>query len=231
MEDFQVVEDFQEDGKMFEEFIEEMKKLEKDNIISVVHFGSEGQPNNLLFVFKKLDFVILNRIRPLIIRQRKIGNVVPLIFTEDELFSGSDVFPLEFLDIKYPHKTIYGKEIVDKIRFDKKHVRRQIEYELRSKLLHLRENYIWAKKDKELDGLAVSAIPSLMPLFYGLLFLKDVKPSAELDDLYKSVSEKYKLDLNILKDIKSKNNISSQDVKGLMGLLEKMIVIIDKIKV
>ena len=116
---------------MFEELIKEMKNLIGNNLISVVKFGSEGEPNNLLLVLNKLDFNVLNGIKPLVIKHRKKGNVVPLIFTKEELFDGADVFPLEFLDIKQPHTTLYGEEVIDKIKFDKKHVRRQLALEFR----------------------------------------------------------------------------------------------------
>ncbi len=187
---------------MVEQLIKEMEELIGDNLISVVQFGSEGEPNNLLLVLNKLGFDVLNGIRPLVIKYRKKGFVVPLLFTKEELFDGADVFPLEFLDIKYPHKTLYGEEIINKIKFDKTHVRRQLEFEFRSKLIHLRENYIWIKNPKELKSLLISAVPTIMPLFYGLLFLKNIEPSTELEELFEQVSQEYKVNLDILKKIK-----------------------------
>lgn len=214
---------------MVDELINEIKNLNESNLISVVRFGSEGQPNNILLVMDKLDFDNLQKIKPIIIKYRKKTNVVPLIFTKEELFSGADVFPLEFLDIKYPHEVLHGEDIVDKIKFDKSHVRRQLEFELRSKMIHLRENYIWIKKDKELKGLLVSAIPSVMPLFYGLLFLKDINPPTELDELFSTVSKAYSLNLDILQKIKTeKNKFSEEQAKELMKLLRILTDIVDK---
>ena len=122
---------------MTEQLIKEMKDEIGDNLVSVVKFGSEGEPNNLLLVLNRLDFDVLNDIKPVVIKHRKKGFVVPLLFTKEELFDGADVFPLEFLDIKQPHKTVYGEEIIDKIKLNKKHVRRQLEFEFRSKLIDI----------------------------------------------------------------------------------------------
>jgi len=224
---------------MFEQLIKEMEDIVGDNLISVVKFGSEGEPNNLLLVLNKLDFDVLNKIKPLIINHRKKGYVVPLIFTKEELFDGADVFPLEFLDIKQPHKTIYGEEIVDQIKLDKKYVRRQLEFEFRSKLIHLRENYIWIKNPKELKNLLVSAVPTLMPLFYGLLFLEDIKAPTNLDSLFSLVSQNYKVNFDILEKIKQvkegkikiKNEKLNKYVKELIVLLTKLGEMIDKIKI
>ena len=237
--DFLVVEVFQEDGKMFEEIIEKMKDIVGDNLISAVKFGSEGKPNNLLLVLNKLDFDVMNKIKPLIINHRKKGNIVPLIFTKEELFEGVDVFPLEFLDIKQPHKTIYGEEIVDKIELNKKHVRRQLEFEFRSKLIHLRENYIWINRNKELKNLLISAVPTLMPLFYGLLFLKNIKAPTNLDELFGLVNQNYNVNFDVLKKINQikKGEIKIKDekldlyVKELIVLLTNLGKIVDEIKV
>ncbi len=224
---------------MVEQLIKEIEELIGDNLISVVKFGSEGEPNNFLWVLNRLDFDVLNEIKPLVIKHRKKGFVVPLIFTKEELFNGADVFPLEFLDIKYPHKTLYGEEIINKIKFDKKHVRRQLEFEFRSKLIHLRENYIWIKNPKELKALLISVVPVIMPLFYGLLFLKNIKPSTKLDKLFNLVSQKYKVNLSILKKIKKlkegKIKVKKEElniyVNELIVLLTNLGEIIDEMKI
>ncbi len=207
------------------EILKKMKNIVGKNLISAVKFGSEGEPNNILFVFKKIDFCFLNKIKPLIQKNK----VIPLIFTREELFNGADVFPLEFLDIKYPHETIYGEEIIDKIKFNRKYIRTQIEFELRSKLIHLRENYIGIKKDNELKKILNSAIPSLMPLFYGLLILKGTKPPTDLDSLFKLVSEKYDVNLDVLKNIKE-GRISKDYAKDLIECLDNLVNIVDKMR-
>ncbi len=224
---------------MVEQLIKELEELIGDNLISVVKFGSEGEPNNILLVLNKLDFNVLNDIKPSVIRHRKKGFVVPLLFTKEELFDGADVFPLEFLDIKYPHKTLYGEEIINQVKFDKKHVRRQLEFEFRSKLIHLRENYIWIKNPKELKALLISVVPVIMPLFYGLLFLKGIKPSTKLDSLFKLVSQEYKINLDIIKKIKKlkeekikiKNKELDEYVNELIVLLADLGETVDEMKI
>jgi len=224
--------------KMYENIIKDFKERLKDNLVAAIKFGTEGEPNNLLLVFDELDFDMLEQIKPLIIRHKRETNLVPVLFTERGLKDGADVFPLEFLDMKYPHTVLYGKNVINNIKFEKKHVRRQLEFELRSKLIHLRENYIWIKKDKELRALLLSAVPSLMPLFYGLLFLKNVKKMpTKLNALFELIKEKYKIDVGVLKEIKELKDrkVSSDElvgyVKELMKFLDELITIVDKMKV
>ena len=219
-----------------EQMINEFKEALKENLLSVIRFGTEGQPNNFLFVVKKLDFLVLQKIKPLVIAHKKRTEIVPLFFTQEELMQGADVFPLEFLDIKYPHTVLYGEDVVEKIKFDKKHVRRQIEFELRSKLIHLREHFIWVKKPRELEPLLSSAVPNLMPLFYGLLFLKDTKPPTELDALFKAVEDAYRIDVSILKKARALSKQKARDeelgsmVKELMEFLASLGSQLDRMK-
>jgi len=166
---------------MSEQLIIECKKIMKENLVSIIKFGTEGEPNNILIVTKRLGLDGLEKMKPMIQVHARKTKVIPTLFTKTELGDSADVFPLEILDMKYPHEVLYGDNVINEVKLDKKHVRRQLEFELRSKLIHLRENFIWIKKPKDLKALLKSAVPTLMPLFYGLLFLKNVLPSTELD--------------------------------------------------
>jgi len=220
--------------KMYENLINECKEKLKDNLVSIIKFGTEGEPNNILIVTKQLKFDDLNKLKPIILKFSKKSKVVPILFTESGLKDSNDVFPLEILDMIYPHELLHGIDVLNSVELDKTHVRRQIEFELRSKLIHLRENYIGIKNPKDLKLLLKSAVPTLMPLIYGLLFMKDIKPPSDLYSLYSSVEKSYSVDMGIFRKIRE-DTIKKQDletfVKELIDLLEKLINIADKIEV
>lgn len=216
---------------MVNELINECKKRLQDNLVSVINFGTEEKQNNVLIVTKTLKFEDLEKIRPIVNKYSKRTKIIPVLFTEKGLIDGADVFPLEFLDIKYPHKVVFGEDVIDKIKFDKKHVRRQLEFELRSKLIHLRENYIWIKKSKDLKNLLKSAIPSVMPLFYGLLFIKNIKPPTEINSLFEKVHEVYGVDTSLFRKIRQEDFDEESAVRELMELLETLINMVDKMKI
>ena len=220
---------------MYEKIIESLKEKLGANLLCAVKFGTEGEPNNFLCVLEEIDFATLEQLKEIVQKQKE--KIVPLFFTKKELQNAADVFPLEFLDIKHPHELLYGNDLIDKIKIEKKHVRRELESELRSKLIHLRENYIWIKKDDDLKKLLVAAVPSLMPLFYGLLHLKNITPSTKLDNLFDTVAEQYKFNvailrkLKLLKDGKVKADDLKKDVEELLDFLREAIPIIDKMNV
>lgn len=210
------------------------KQVLKANLVSIIKFGTEGEPNNITIVTKKLDCKVLSDMKDIVRDYAARNQVVPLIFTKKELLESADVFPLEFLDMKFPHEVLYGEDVMNAVKFEKRAVRKQVEFELRSKLIHLRANFLWIKDDKELRSLLKSAIPTLMPLFYGLLFLKNKSIPANLDALYKAVEKSYKVNFSLFRTIRRtdlKDTSLSDVVAALMQLLEKLINIVDKLKV
>ena len=216
---------------MHENLINECKEKLKDNLVSIIKYGTEGEPNNILIVTKQLTFSDLNELKPIILSFSKKSKVVPVLFTEDGLKDSNDVFPLEILDMTYPHELLHGIDVLEKVDLDKKHVRTQIEFELRSKLIHLRENYVGIKNPKDLKPLLKSAIPTLMPLLYGLLFMKNIKIPSDLYSLYSNVEKSYDIDMGIFRKVRE-DIIGKQDltvlINDLINLLEKLINIVDK---
>ena len=220
---------------MYEKILDALKEKLGENLLCAVKFGTEGEQNNFLCVMEKIDFATLEQLKEVVQAQKE--KIVPLFFTKRELQNAADVFPLEFLDIRYPHELLYGKDMINDVRIEKKHVRRELESELRSKLIHLRENYVWIKRDKDLKSLLVSAVPSLIPLFYGLLYLKAKTPPSRLDDLFSLISEQYDFNVGILrkikvlKDGKAESTELKKDVEGLLEFLRQTIPVIDNMKV
>jgi hypothetical protein len=70
---------------------------------------------------------------------RDKGNPSPLLITRSELATSVDCFPIEFHDIQSQHRILYGPDLVKSITIDDRYYRAQVEYQLRSKLLRLRQ--------------------------------------------------------------------------------------------
>lgn len=142
--------------KLLQEWVKELKQELGNNLVSVILYGSavrgEHVPSrsdvNLLLVFKKLDLKQITRAGELM--HRKMRKQLPqLVFwTEEELEHAWDVFPLEFEDIKENHQCLVGKDSFGKRKVDKKRMRYQIEFELRSKLLNLRDTWLRSNRNK-----------------------------------------------------------------------------------
>ncbi len=142
--------------KLFQDWAMELKQKLGNNLVSGILYGSaargEHVPSrsdvNLMLVFRKLDLKQITTTGELL--RRKLRKQLPqLVFwTEEELKHAWDVFPLEFEDIRENHQCLVGKDPFDKRKVDKKRIRYQIEFELRSKLLNLRDMWLRSSRDK-----------------------------------------------------------------------------------
>ncbi|MFH1400753.1 MAG: hypothetical protein ABIH41_04485 [Nanoarchaeota archaeon] len=113
-----------------------------------------------LLVFKTLPFETL-----VALRKKKL-RPLPLLMTHANIKESLDVFPLEFLTITDRYVVKAGKDIFKGVKIEARHVRHQVEFELRSKIIHFRSQYAVADKAVEKDFLF-----TIMPILHGLLYL------------------------------------------------------------
>jgi hypothetical protein len=225
-EDREVV-DLEESGdtKMNDKNIENIRDILGKNLVLIAQYNT-GDVISTLVVCNTIDFDTLKNLKQL--------KEIPLLFTKEELTNGIDVFPIEFLNIKQHHTMIFGENILKDIVISKSNLRRQLEFEFRSKLIHLREQYLHFK-GKDIDNLILSAVPTLSPIIGGLMFLGDME---DKENMIQCVSQKFGTDLHILEEIqdirKGKAKFKKdkeQYIKELINVLHDIGKIIDEYKV
>ncbi len=187
-----------------------------------------GDEKKLLAVCNDLDFDILRRLKRI--------KELPLLFTKEELVRGVDVFPVEFLNIKQNYKILYGEDFLKDIKISKKNLRQQLEFEFRSKLIHLRSEYLLSS-GRELENLILSTVPALAPVMGGLVYLKDLH-YVDIKEMFDTVSQGYGMDMGVLKEIydikrgKAKfKKDKEQYIMELIKVLSGTGKIIDELKV
>ena len=171
----------------FADFIDDLRSTHGKNLVSVILYGSAAAGD---FVPKRSDYnilIALERIGPADLRNAhatlrewsRMGNSVPVYFTVSELQNAADVFPIEFHAMTIAHKVLYGKDVLEGLKIDDKYLRHQVEYELRSKLLRLRRQYIPASTSVDgLKKLMSASLGSFAVLFSAVLILKEIEPPA-----------------------------------------------------
>jgi hypothetical protein len=205
--------------------IEKIRDILGENLILIAQYNT-GDVISTLVVCNTIDFDTLKNLKQL--------KEIPLVFAKEELTNGIDVFPIEFLNIKQHHTMIFGEDILKDIVISKPNLRRQLEFEFRSKLIHLREQYLHFK-GKDMDNLILSAVPTMSPIIGALVYLGDLE---DKEDMVKSVSQKFGVDLQILEEIqdirKGKAKFKKdkeQYIKDLIRVLHDIGKIIDEYKV
>lgn len=117
------------------------------------------------------------------------GHPAPLILTEREWRESADAFPIEYEDIREAHRVLAGRDpwSVGKITVAREHVRRQLEHELKGKLMHLRQAYAasW-DRPKQLAEIVRETRPGFLAMLRAALRLAGRVPPAEPEALVRA---------------------------------------------
>lgn len=169
----------------FADFVDDLKNTHGKNLASVILYGSAAAGD---FIPQESDYnllVALHEITPRDLRNahacmrewNRMGHPIPVYFTVDELNHAGDVFPIEFHFMERARKVLYGEDVLANINISDKYLRHQTEFELRSKLIKLRRDYIHASADIDaLVNLMVNSLTSFCALFRAVLLLLEYEP-------------------------------------------------------
>ncbi|MEO7659844.1 MAG: hypothetical protein ABIV48_09540, partial [Pyrinomonadaceae bacterium] len=125
----------------------------------------------------------------------RMGNPVPVYFTASEIENAADVFPIEFHQMTVAHKVLYGTDVLAGLNISDKFLRLQTEYELRSKLIQLRRQYIPASSSVEgLKRLMTESLSSFTALFRAVLILNGFDPPATKHEIIALTAKTLKID-------------------------------------
>jgi hypothetical protein len=193
-----------------EKLTENLKETLGSNLKTVALFGSAAAHDrtvkfsdyNVLVVVADMGLEILKKIGPAARQWAKAGNPPPLLFTEAQLRQAEDVFPLEFLDIKSSHTILWGSDPFPALEVHRDHLRHQLEYELRGKLIQLRQRYLeTAGKTGEVTELVGKSISTFAALFKGTLRLIGEEPPERRVEVFQSLKKHVQIDEQALLEI------------------------------
>ena len=172
----------------FAAFIDDLKATHGKNLAAVLLYGSaaagdfvrEHSDYNILIALHKIAPVDLRNAHACMREWHKMGHPIPVYFTVGELQNAADVFPIEFHQMEKARKVLYGTDVLEGLKISDVFLRHQVEYELRSKLILLRRQYIPASASVEgLTNLMAESLASFAALFSAVLMLHGVEPPAK----------------------------------------------------
>jgi len=168
-----------------QELVDRLKHAQRERLRSVVLYGSAAAGEhhehfsdlNVLCVLTRITPAELADSEPIFKWWREQGNPSPLLLSEDELRTSTDCFPVEFHDMQERHRILYGPDVIENLVIDRTFYRAQVEMELRSKLLRLRQKAAEVLTDKgPLLRLMIDSAPNFLVLARHALLLSE-KPS------------------------------------------------------
>jgi predicted nucleotidyltransferase len=170
------------------ELVNRLKELAAANLHSVILYGSAARGDfhekhsdiNVLVILGSLAAADLRRVSPVVKWWiTDLREPAPLFFTEEELRRSSDVFAIELLDIRDAHRVLYGKDPVAAINIPMNLHRVELEHELRTTLLKLRQHFLLAANEPgNLATVLIKSSSSVLTLFRHVLIAFDETPPA-----------------------------------------------------
>ena len=167
------------------EFVSRVREAAGANLESVILYGSsvagDYQPEfsnlNLFCVLQDTAFSSLQALAPVAKWWDRQKQPPPLLMTRDELERSTDVFTIELLDMQQPHRVLFGEDPLQALQISMHLHRVQVEYELREKLILLRQQSLLASDNKkQLWSLLVRSAPSFVTLFRHALIALGQQP-------------------------------------------------------
>ena len=178
--------------KIIEPYLPKLLEIHKENIVSMVLYGSatgkyfihKKSDINLAVIFNKLEFQQLKDSLKLINSGISKRITAPLLLSVAHLESSKDTFPVEFIEIKENHILLYGKDIFSGLKIDESNVRLFCKKEIEGKLIRLRQAYLEIGLEKNgVEALMKESLYSLIPVFRALLRSRVQNPPLDKEQI------------------------------------------------
>ncbi len=225
-------------------FVEAIKKALGNNLKSFVIYGSAAAGEhyahsdyNTLMVVESLDTVVLKSVSGAVKKWVSMGQPVPLMFTMKSIMSSSDVFPMEFFDIKENCVVLSGEDVFKKVKVNPKNLRLEVERELKSKFIRLCQSYAAGSgRPRDVRLLLVRSVSSFAAILKGVIRLYKKKPPVKKADIINAAPTALKLNKGLflkvlaMKDgsVKVSDHETMEIFKEYLKEIERLALIIDK---
>jgi hypothetical protein len=232
--------------KVIEPYLKELLEIHRNNIVSIFLCGQAAATDyihkvsniNLFLILEKLEFEDLRKSLKITSRGIKQRITAPLMLTRKHMETSSDVFPVEFLEMKENHILLYGEDLLSSLEINSLHLRLFCEEQIKGKLIRIRQAYLEiGLKRKGIEALLKESLASLTPVLRNLIRLKDKTPPVKREQIYEQFCAEFGLDKNvflaILRDTKNDEKIDSQDVEVFfekyIAQIQKLAIIVDQL--
>jgi predicted nucleotidyltransferase len=192
--------------KQITDFVDRLKQAAGANLECMALFGSAASGEfhadfsdiNILCVVRELSAQALSALAPAINSWTKNKFPAPLIFSRTELERSTDVFAIEMLDIRQRHRILHGEDIFASLHVPMDLHRVQLEHNLRTKLLTLRQAYIQAVGDESrVRRLMLDSVSNFATLFRHTLIAIGEQPAPTKAENIQKLAERIKFDPGI----------------------------------
>ena len=233
---------------IFSELTSDYKTIYGTDLVALILYGSGASGHymagksdlNFLMVLTERGIEQLEKAFDVVTKWKKRRVAVPLVMTKAYVLSSVDTYPVEILNMSLHHILVYGEDVLDGITVRRDCLQLQLERELRSKLLLLRQGYLSTEgREKPLRNLIRVSLTAFLSAFNGLLYLKGIEIPRERPSLVTAVEEAFAIDKKLfhqcLEIRKGHDRFNKKEISAIFNsyVLEiaKLCNEVDKIKI
>jgi hypothetical protein len=228
-----------------QEFVKRCREAAGSNVEAIILFGSAASGDfhpglsdiNLFCLLHDGSFSALQALAPVAQWWSGQKQPPPLCMTRHELERSTDVFTIELLDMIQHHRVLFGDDVLHGLHISTHLHRVQVEYELREKLVLLRQHLLLAAgKDSRLWDVLLHSVPSFATLFrHALIALGSDAPPGRRDAV-QALAKRVAFDPSAMHQIldvrERRTEQKKMDVKDLctryLTAIEKVAAVIDE---
>lgn len=183
--------------KELNEYLKNLNEYFKERIESIFIYGSNAHVEesllknniNLMIITDKIEGDDIKQLSKPTNKWMK-NNPIPIFMGLEEWYDSSDVYAMEYSDIKDNHKILVGKNIIENIQIEKSDIRLQCETETKNLLMRLRSHYLqYADNPERVLDSFIPVTKTIIAIFKAILKIKEIKVPEKNTDIIKSVGE------------------------------------------
>ncbi len=207
-------------------------------LVAVVLYGSlvrgdfvAGKSDaNVLVVVGRISVAVLDNVGGALNAAGAGVRVSPLVMTEADLCSSTDVFPIKFLDMQRRHLLLAGRDVLADLHIADDHLRLRCEQELKNLMLRLRRFYLNRRHRPELvEATLVRGAASLLNALRVLLELRGHPPAVRYGEVAAAAAQAFGLDGDLLRALLEVRAGSSQPDRGrLLEMYDRFMPLVER---
>ena len=199
--------------------LEDLQQIFRDRLDAVVAYGRRNHaPVPSLVLVHSLTADDLSACAARTKSWHRLGASTPLLLTSSDFARSLDAFPIEYGEILSSHFVVFGEDPFEGLTIKDDDLRRACEVQVKSHLLHLREEFLeTGGNPADVDELVRESAPGFAALLRNLARL-DRAPSTTNTELVEYTTRRVRLDRNVVDDVLSlvdTNSMSAVDATRL----------------
>jgi hypothetical protein len=182
--------------------VDDLQRVFGDRLEAVVVYGrQQNAPIPSVALVRTLSIDDLNACAARAAAWRRAGVATPLLLTRADFARSLDAFPIEYGEIIDHHELAYGRDPFAGLSISRDDLRRACEVQVKSHLLHLREDYIESGgRHGQVEALVRESAPAFVALIRQLARLDQSEGDRD-NDLILFAQRRMHLDGHVVSDL------------------------------